>query len=135
MQFLLKELILVHVGSKDEDFLAKSWYLALMVRRCALAVNNPKMMDDRDHYANKRLEFAGQLISLLFEDLLKRLNWDLKMRAEKMLPRVRAFEFDISTHISPTLITQGMRQAISSGNWTLKRFRINKVGVTQVLSR
>jgi DNA-directed RNA polymerase III subunit RPC2 len=32
----------------------------------------------RDYYGNKRLELAGSLISLLFEDLFKRLNWELK---------------------------------------------------------
>jgi DNA-directed RNA polymerase III subunit RPC2 len=34
--------------------------------------------DDRDYYGNKRLELAGQLISLLFEDLFKRFNSEVK---------------------------------------------------------
>ena len=31
-------------------------------------------MDDKDYYGNKRLELAGQLVSILFEDLFKRFN-------------------------------------------------------------
>lgn len=136
VRFLIRNLMLAHVQVQaNDDYTMKIWYLALMVRRCALAVNDPKLQDDRDHYGNKRLEFAGQLISLLFEDLLKRLNWDLKNRAEKHLPRIRAFDFDVATHISPNIITHGLRNAIATGNWTLKRFRLNRAGITQVLSR
>ena len=36
------------------------------------------LLDDKDYYGNKRLELAGQLLSLLFEDLFKRFNSDLK---------------------------------------------------------
>ncbi len=53
-------------------------YMAVMIRRMLLAVRDPSHIDDRDYYGNKRLELAGGLMSLLFEDLFKRLNSDLK---------------------------------------------------------
>lgn len=48
-----------------------------MVRRVMQAEVNPKLIDDRDYYGNKRLELAGSLLSLMFEDLFKRFNWEV----------------------------------------------------------
>lgn len=46
--------------------------LCLMARRVLDAEKDPELIDDKDYYGNKRLELAGQLISLMFEDLFKR---------------------------------------------------------------
>ena len=52
--------------------------MALMVRRVILAKGDKVKADDRDSYGNKRLELAGQLLSLLFEDLFKKFNSEVK---------------------------------------------------------
>ncbi|KAJ8971880.1 hypothetical protein NQ314_000493 [Rhamnusium bicolor] len=81
--------VLAHVPVEQYNFRLKAIYLGLMVKRVIEAQNDKKFLDDRDYYGNKRLELAGSLISLMFED----------------------------------------------GNWTIKRFRMERLGVTQVLSR
>lgn len=53
-------------------------YIGVMLRRLCFALEDPSYLDDRDYYGNKRLELAGQLMSLLFEDLFKRMNGDLR---------------------------------------------------------
>jgi DNA-directed RNA polymerase III subunit RPC2 len=53
----------------------------------------------RHYYGNKRLELAGQLISLLFEDLFKRFNSELQSIAEKTIPKQKAAQFDIVKYI------------------------------------
>ncbi len=101
------------------------------------------------------MELAGSLLSLLFEDLFKRLNWELKTIADRNIPRsvstvshtlkkndsdlpslsllrVKAAQFDIVKHVRSELITLGLEMAISTGNWTIKRFRMERLGVTQV---
>lgn len=55
-----------------------------------------KKKKKQDYYGNKRLELAGQLISLLFEDLFKRFNSELKRNADMVLSKPnRAAAFDI----------------------------------------
>lgn len=132
---LLSSTILAHVPVEQFNFQMKAVYVALMVRRVMEAEVNPSSIDDRDYYGNKRLELAGSLLSLMFEDLFKRLNWELKSIADKNIPKVKTAQFDAVKHLRAILITSGLESAISSGNWTIKRFKMERAGVTQVLSR
>lgn len=130
--------VIAHLTVKDLDFKEKALYIALMTRRVIMAMDNPKMVDDRDYVGNKRLELAGQLMSLLFEDLFKKFNNDFKANIDKILRKPnRATEFDalLSIDIHSNNITSGLNRAISTGNWSLKRFKMERAGVTHVLSR
>ena len=90
----------------------------------------------RDYYGNKRLELAGGLLSLLFEDLFKRMNADLRKQASRALSKQsRAEHFDWARHIDQSIITEGFEHAVSSGNWTIKRFRMDRKGITQASAR
>lgn len=113
----------------------KAIYVALMIRRVMAAEVDKSAVDDRDYYGNKRLELAGSLLSLMFEDLFKRFNWELKMIADKNIPKIKAAQFDVVKHMRAALISTGLETAISTGNWTIKRFKMERAGVTQVLSR
>ena len=69
---ILENVILAHIPlSKNLKFFAKCRYLALMIRRIIEASQDESKLDDKDYYGNKRLELAGQLVSLLFEDQFK----------------------------------------------------------------
>jgi DNA-directed RNA polymerase III subunit RPC2 len=73
---MLAETVLAHVPvdfdeNGEFNFRPKAVYVALMVRRTLQAVKDGGIVDDRDFIGNKRLELAGQLLSLLFEDLFK----------------------------------------------------------------
>ena len=131
---ILAGVILAHVPVVRFDFQAKAQFLATMIRRIAVAMLDPRELDDMDYYGNKRLELAGQLLALLFEDLFKRLNVELRKQAEAQLSKAKS-SFDVAKFIRPDIITYGLESAISSGNWTIKRFRMERKGMTQVLSR
>lgn len=134
----LANIVITHVPVVGLDFRPKALYVCFMVRRVLMAMHDPKLVDDRDYVGNKRLELAGQLLSLLFEDLFKKFNSDLKMNIDKVLKKPnRTAEFDAWQHMQShgNYITLGMNRAISTGNWNLKRFKMERAGVTHVLSR
>lgn len=67
------------------NFKPKAIYLALMVRRIVLTQAGKIKFDDSDYYGNKRLELAGQLLALLFEDLFKLYNMDVSGESSLVL--------------------------------------------------
>lgn len=134
----ISNVFIAHVSIEDLNFRPKALYVAHMARRVLMAKQNPKLVDDRDYVGNKRLELAGQLLSLLFEDSFKRYNSDIKTNMDKVLRKPNKTEVAdpcpmMASHAST--ITQSMNRAIATGNWNLKRFRMDRAGVTHLLSR
>ncbi|KAJ2742077.1 DNA-directed RNA polymerase III complex subunit Rpc2 [Coemansia sp. BCRC 34301] len=135
---VLANTVICHVPVVGSDFRAKCVFVAMMARRVLQAVSRSHMTDDLDYLGNKRLELAGQMIALLFEDLFKRFNSDLKLNVDKVLKKPNvANAFDVYNQLQchGDLITQGLTRAISTGNWSLKRFKMDRAGVTHILSR
>ena len=52
--------------------------IGYMMKRVVYAMMVPTAVDDRDYYGNKRLELAGNSMALLFEDLFKHMNDQLR---------------------------------------------------------
>lgn len=64
------------------------------------------------------------------------LQWCWHAKAEKQLVKAnRVAQFDAAKAIRTDTITYGMEHAINTGQWKIQRFRMDKKGATQVLSR
>jgi DNA-directed RNA polymerase III subunit RPC2 len=126
---ILDRVVLSHVPVHHFDFRAKAIYVGHITRRVLLVRLGKMSLDDKDYYGNKRLELAGNLLSLLFEDLFKIFSKDLKRQADMVLSKPnRAQAYDVVKSIRPDTITNGMISAIATGNWVLKRFRMDRAG-------
>ncbi|KAF9596989.1 hypothetical protein IFM89_014703 [Coptis chinensis] len=131
---VLRDVFIANVPVHQHNFRPKCMYVAVMLRRMMEAYLNKDAMDDKDYVGNKRLELSGQLISLLFEDLFKTANSDIKKRVDAVLAK-RSTQFDFLQYIKGDIITRGLENAMATGNWDLKRFKMHRKGMTQVLAR
>eukprot|EP01029_Cantina_marsupialis_P009851 TRINITY_DN22719_c0_g1_i1.p1 TRINITY_DN22719_c0_g1~~TRINITY_DN22719_c0_g1_i1.p1 ORF type:complete len:1123 (+),score=348.94 TRINITY_DN22719_c0_g1_i1:80-3448(+) len=133
---VLSTVLLPHLPSSQSDFRLKAVFIANVVRNVILAEKDKSLLSDKDYYGNKRLDLAGVLMSLLFEDLFKRFQAEIKKLVDQNLSKAnRASCFDAITCIRQDTITTGMINALATGNWVLKRFKMDKGGVTQQLDR
>ncbi len=94
-EFVLDNYLLPHlnylmpVGMNEEDpayveavqgvRLAKAHFLGRMAEACFDLVLDKRRIDDKDHYSNKRLKLAGDLMEDLFRISLNRLTRDVKL--------------------------------------------------------
>lgn len=90
--------------------------------------------DDRDHYANKRLDLAGPLMANLFRQLFAKMMKNLRQKLQRDLNDGKS-ELNISKTIDVTTITAGLTYSLATGNWTSNKGATTKTGVSQVLSR
>lgn len=57
----------------------QAYFLGYMIHRLLLVSLGRRAEDDRDHYANKRLDLGGPLLAALFRQLFRKLTKDVKM--------------------------------------------------------
>ena len=106
----------------------KAIFLGRIVRQVLeMAIKN-KEPNDKDHYANKRVRLAGDLIEDLFRVSLQQLARDLKYQLERHHNRKR--DLKITSCLRPDVLTSKVMHALATGNWVGGRS-----GVSQLLDR
>lgn len=126
----LDENLLPHIGtdSSQETRLKKAVFIGQMISRIIELHLGYREPDDKDHYRNKRLKLAGDLLSVLLRNALNAFTQDLKESAEKYLAKNR--RLDLKMVIKPSVITDRILHSMATGNWPG-----GKTGVSQLLDR
>ncbi|OAY53344.1 DNA-directed RNA polymerase III subunit 2 [Manihot esculenta] len=133
---ILRDVFVANVPVHKNNFRPKCIYVAVMLRRMMEAMLNKDALDDKDYVGNKRLELSGQLISLLFEDLFKTMITEVQRTIDNVLTKQnRSSRFDLSQYLVRDSITNGLERTLSTGNFDVKRFKMHRKGMTQVLVR
>jgi len=125
---LLDTHFLPHLGSSPANRIRKAYFLGQMACRLLELANGYRKPDDKDHYANKRLRLAGDLLASVFRVAFRSLCKDLKYQLDKMRGRIK--KINLETLIRTDIITERLKHALATGNWVG-----GKVGVSQLLDR
>lgn len=133
--------------------LAKAYCLARMVRKLLDVAHKRKKHDDRDDYANKRIDLCGNLLFGIFKNVILRMMKPIKEECSKFLSKYlhlqnfsleeekrKANSKDSKIHICSLFescskdLFKSFHYSLATGNWGMKGY-ITKYGVSQMLSR
>ena len=120
--------LLPHLGKSPENRREKAQFLGEATCKLLELRNGWIIPDDKDHYGNKVIKFAGHLLSEIFRTSFKNLIRDMKYQLERSGQK-RGINA-VAAAIRPGIITDKLNNAIATGNWGRGR-----VGVTQLLDR
>ena len=117
-------------------------YMTNKLLKCSFEWNQP---DDRDSYLNKRIDLTGTLLNNLFRNYFNKLVKDMQKQVVREINNGswRSTEdyqsiinsTNIYKIIKSTTIENGLKRALSTGDFGIKNVNSNKVGVAQVLNR
>ncbi|MCY4492047.1 MAG: DNA-directed RNA polymerase subunit B [Thaumarchaeota archaeon] len=120
--------LLPHLGKHPENRKEKAQFLGEATCKLLELKLGWITPDDKDHYGNKVIKFAGQMLADLFRTAFRNLVRDMKYQLERSGQK-RGINA-VAAAIRPGIITDKLNNAIATGNWGRGR-----VGVTQLLDR
>ena len=127
-EILLDTYLLPHIGTTAEDRIKKAHYLSKMAEHAIKVAHKEIPQDDKDHYANKRIKLAGDLMEDLFRYAFQFLVKDVSYQAGRADARGR--HLAVQTLVRPDALTDRIRYSMATGNWIA-----GQTGVSQLLDR
>lgn len=125
---VIDQYFLPHLGTDKESRKAKAFFLARMAESVFELYLGYKREDDKDHYANKRLKLAGDLMEEIFRVAFLRLVKDVKYQLERA--KIRGRPLKMSTAVRSDVLTDRIMHPMATGNWVGGR-----TGVSQLIDR
>ena len=123
----------------------KIYFLGYMTNKLLMASFEIVKQDDRDSYINKRVDLTGTLLNNLFRNYFNKLVKDMEKQIIREINTGSWKSSDdyeniinltnIYKIIKSTTIENGLKRALSTGDFGIKHTNSNKVGVAQVLNR
>ncbi len=127
-EILLDTYLLPHIGTTADDRIKKAHYLCKMAEHACRVAYREIPQDDKDHYANKRIKLAGDLMEDLFRYAFQFLVKDVAYQAGRADARGR--HLAVQTLVRPDALTDRIRYSMATGNWIA-----GQTGVSQLLDR
>ena len=115
MKDILNRYLLPHVGVSAEDKRLKAYNLCKMLKKFIDVSNGKLKTDDKDHYMNKRLKLAGDLLADLLRVNLKILIGDMLYNFQRIVKRGKFPS--IKVIIREKLLTNRIYSSMATGSW------------------
>ncbi len=128
MESLVDNYLLPHVGVTKADRIEKAKFLIKMAEKATRVSYKEISPDDKDHYANKRVKLAGEMMEELFRYAFQFLIKDLVYQASRADARGRRLQ--VHTLVRQDAMADRIRYAMATGNWIA-----GQTGVSQLLDR
>ena len=128
VQHILDNFLLPHIGIAAENRLNKAKYLCKAVRKLLLLKQGRIKKDDKDHYQNKRVRMAGDLLEDLFRQNLRILVNDILYIFQRGVRRAKILP--LGSIVRTKFLSDRIKSSLATGNWTA-----NRQGVSQRLDR
>jgi DNA-directed RNA polymerase II subunit RPB2 len=128
----------------EDDYDKKAIFLGHMIQKLYKTVKGRRQQDDRDHYANKRIESTGSKLAELFYTNMHKLMKEFRKNLVNELKNVSPTTTDgrvelnilIKKILKPSLIESTFKYALATGNFGVKGVaKVGQVGIAQLLSR
>src|SRR3989344_4316156 len=87
VQERLDRYLLPHIGIRKEDRIYKAYTLCKLIKRLLMVSKDGIKIDDKDHYANKRVKLSGDLLVDLFRINLRVLINDMLYNFQRLVKR------------------------------------------------
>jgi DNA-directed RNA polymerase subunit B len=124
MAEILDKYLLPHLGTTKEDRVFKAYNLCKMLRKFVLVSKERLEQDDKDHFKNKRLKQAGDLLGDLFRVNLNVLIGDMLYNFQRIVKRGKFPS--IKVVIRDKLLTSRLYSSMATGNWVGERKGISQ---------
>jgi len=128
---LLDEYLLPHLGtdSSEETRLKKAFFIGQMINKIIELMLGRRKPDDKDHYRNKRLKLAGDLLAQLLRYVMTTsFAKEVKNSIERAYSKYK--KLDLKLVLKPGMLTDKILHVMATGNWPGGR-----TGVSQLLDR
>ena len=107
--------LLPHIGSTKDARILKAYNLCKYIKKFLMISRGELKQEDKDHYMNKRLKLAGDLLEDLFRVNVASLIQDMLYNFQRLVKRGK-FQ-SIRIIIRDQLLTQRIKSAMATGSW------------------
>ena len=138
---ILEKEFLPHAG---RSMFSKALFLGHMVMQMLRCYLGFREFDDRDSFTNKRIDTPGILLGSLFRQYYGRMIKDMKSTIQKEINTGcwRSTGFvnvisvsNISKVVKSSIVDNGLKHGLATGNWGIKNSQSKRGGVAQVANK